>query len=161
MTTPEFRNQPRPSDREAVRRLVAATNVFSAIEIGWAVELVDEALKRGPGAGYHFLFADGADALEGYTCFGPIDGTDNRFDLYWIVVSPTAQGKGLGRRLLAQSMTAARRLDATHMFIDTSTRADYAPARALYDALGFAPMGTLVDFYRDGDGKALFGRKLQ
>jgi ribosomal protein S18 acetylase RimI-like enzyme len=46
------------------------------------------------------------------------------------------------------------------MFIDTSTRPDYAPARALYEALGFAPMGTLVDFYADGDGKALFGRRL-
>ena len=57
-------------------------------------------------------------------------------------------------------MTAARALNATHMFIDTSTRPDYAPAHALYEALGFERMGTLVDFYADGDGKALFGRKL-
>jgi ribosomal protein S18 acetylase RimI-like enzyme len=46
------------------------------------------------------------------------------------------------------------------MFIDTSTRTDYSAARALYEALGFEHMGTLVDFYSDGDGKALFGRKL-
>jgi ribosomal protein S18 acetylase RimI-like enzyme len=155
-----FRSELRPSDGAAVRRLVADAKVFSTIEVGWAVELVDETLKRGAATGYHFLFADGADGLDGYTCFGPIDGTDNRFDLYWIVVSPKAQGRGLGKRLLAESMTAARKLDAVHMFIDTSTRTDYAPARALYQALGFAHMGTLVDFYADGDGKALFGRKL-
>ena len=124
------------------------------------LELVDETLKRGASTGYHFLFADGQDGLDGYACFGPIDGTDNRFDLYWIVVSPNARGRGLGKRLLAESMSAARKLDAVHMFIDTSTRTDYAPARALYQALGFAHMGTLVDFYADGDGKALFGRKL-
>ena len=35
-----------------------------------------------------------------------------------------------------------------------------AAAHTLYQALGFARMGTLVDFYADGDGKALFGRKL-
>lgn len=160
MTSPPFRAEPRPSDPQAVRCLVADSEVFSGIEIGWAAELVDEALKKGRAAGYHFLFADGESDLEGYTCFGPIDGTDNRFDLYWIVVSPKAQGKGLGRRLLGESMRAARGLEAKHMFIDTSTRPDYAPARALYEALGFTHMGTLVDFYSDGDGKALFGRKL-
>jgi ribosomal protein S18 acetylase RimI-like enzyme len=160
MTTPPFRFNPTPDDPEAVRELVTATGVFSGTEVGWAAEIVEAALARGTDAGYHFLFADGAACLEGFTCFGPIDGTDNRFDLYWIAVSPKAQGKGLGRRLLAETVSAARALDATHMFIDTSTRKDYAAARALYEALGFAHMGTLVDFYSDGDGKALFGRKL-
>jgi ribosomal protein S18 acetylase RimI-like enzyme len=160
MITTLLRTEPRASDREAVRKIVADSGVFSRTEVGWAVEIVDDVLKRGPGAGYYFLFADGPSGLDGYTCFGPIDGTDNRFDLYWIVVSPKAQGKGLGRRLLDETMRAARKRDATHMFIDTSTRKDYAPARALYETLGFTHMGTLIDFYADGDGKALFGRKL-
>lgn len=158
--TPAFRNYPIASDPAAVRELVTATGVFSGTEVGWAVEIVETALKQGAAAGYNFLFADGPGGLEGFTCFGPIDGTDNRYDLYWIAVSPKAQGKGVGKRLLAETMTAARKLDATHMFIDTSTRTDYAAARALYEALGFQHMGTLVDFYSDGDGKALFGRKL-
>jgi ribosomal protein S18 acetylase RimI-like enzyme len=160
MTAPNYRSRPLPSDPEAVRDLVTATGVFSGTEVGWAVEIVETALVRGQSAGYHFLFADGPEGLEGFTCFGPIDGTDHRFDLYWIAVSPKAQGKGLGKKLLAETVTAAKALDATHMFIDTSTRDDYAAARALYEALGFAHMGTLVDFYSDGDGKALFGRKL-
>lgn len=159
MTSP-FRTTPRPGDRAAVRRLVDDAGVFSETEVGWAVEVVDTALDRGAAAGYHFLFAEGEDCLEGFACFGPIDGTANRFDLYWIAVSRTAQGKGLGRRLLESSMDAARALNGTHMFIDTSTRADYAPAHALYRTLGFEQMGTLIDFYADGDGKALFGRKL-
>lgn len=159
MTVP-FRAAPRPGDRAAVRRLVADAGVFSETEVGWAVEVVDTALDRGAAAGYHFLFAEGHDSLEGFACFGPIDGTANRFDLYWIAVSRTAQGKGLGRSLLESSMDAARALKGTHMFIDTSTRPDYAPAHALYRALGFEQMGTLVDFYADGDGKALFGRRL-
>jgi ribosomal protein S18 acetylase RimI-like enzyme len=156
-----FRSIPRASDRGAVRRLVAETGVFSEIEVGWAVEVVDAAIERGSQAtGYHCLFADNGTELEGFTCFGPIDGTQNRFDLYWIAVSPTTQGKGLGRKLLAASVEAARALNATHMFIDTSTRPDYAAAHKVYEALGFTRMGTLVDFYADGDGKALYGRKL-
>ncbi len=160
MTAQRFRSKPTPDDPEAVRELVTATGVFSGTEVGWAVEIVETTLARGQSAGYHFLFADGPGGLEGFTCFGPIDGTDNRFDLYWIAVSPKAQGKGIGRRLLAETVAAAKALDASHMFIDTSTRNDYAAARKLYEALGFTHMGTLVDFYSDGDGKALFGRKL-
>ena len=92
MTT--FRTTPQPSDRGTVRRLVAETGVFSDIEVGWAVEIVDAALDRGCTAtGYHFLFADNGGELEGFACFGPIDGTANRFDLYWIAVSPTAAPK--------------------------------------------------------------------
>lgn len=159
MTGLSLRTSPQASDRDAVRRLVSATGVFSEVEVGWAVEIVEAALARAD-TGYHFLFADCANGLDGFTIFGPIDGTQNRFDLYWIAVAPWAQGRGLGRTLLAQTMTAARKLDATHMFIDTSTRADYAAARALYERLGFLPMGTLVDFYSDGDSKALFGCKL-
>ena len=159
MTAP-FRAKPLPSDKEAVQRLVADTGVFSPTEEGWPAEIIEAALSRGDAAGYHFLFADGPDGLDGFTCFGPIEGTKNRFDLYWIAVSPKAQGKGLGRRLLAESLKAAKALDATRMFIDTSTRSDYAAARALYEALGFTLMVMLVDFYSDGDSKALFGRKL-
>jgi ribosomal protein S18 acetylase RimI-like enzyme len=57
-------------------------------------------------------------------------------------------------------MADARSRGATHMFIDTSTRTDYAAARALYVTLGFELQGTLVDFYSDGDGKAIFGKRL-
>ena len=158
--TPAFRNYPIASDPAAVRELVTATGVFSGTEVGWAVEIVETALNQGAAAGYNFLFADGPGGLEGFTCFGPIDGTDNRFDLYWIAVSPRAQGKGIGKRLLGETVAAARAADATHMFIDTSTRTDYGAARKLYESLGFTLMGTLVDFYSDGDSKAFFGRKL-
>ena len=155
-----FRSDLRESDIAAVRALVTTTGVFSGIEVGWAGEIIEAALKNPASAGYFALMADGPAGLEGYACYGPIEGTDNRFDLYWIAVSPTAQGKGLGRRLLAACVEDARARGATHMFIDTSTRTDYAAARSLYKAQGFELQGMLVDFYSDGDSKAIFGRRL-
>jgi ribosomal protein S18 acetylase RimI-like enzyme len=155
-----FRSLLRASDIAAVRQLVSDTRVFSDTEVGWAGEVIEAALKNPAGSGYFALMADGQAGLEAFSCFGPIDGTQNRFDLYWIAVSPTAQGKGLGARLLAASVDDARTRGATHMFIDTSTRDDYAAARSLYLSQGFQLQGTLVDFYSDGDGKALFGRRI-
>jgi len=155
-----FRADLRESDIAAVRALVTTTGVFSGIEVDWAGEIIEAALKNPASSGYFALMADGPGGLEGYACYGPIEGTDNRFDLYWIAVSPTAQGKGLGRRLLAACVEDARKRGATHMFIDTSTRTDYAAARSLYKAQGFELQGMLVDFYSDGDSKAIFGRRL-
>jgi len=155
-----LRTQLRETDIAAVRQLVQDTRVFSDTEVGWAGEVIEAALKNPVGAGYFALMADGPAGLEAFACYGPIDGTLNRFDLYWIAVSPAAQGKGLGARLLAASVDDARARGATHMFIDTSTRDDYAAARALYLSQGFELQGTLVDFYSDGDSKALFGRRL-
>lgn len=156
----KFRTELRAADPDAVRRLVSATGVFSGIEVGWAGEIIEATIKHPSTSGYFALMADGNDGLDGFACYGPIEGTDNRFDLYWIAVSPTAQGKGLGRQLLAACVDDARRRGATHMFIDTSTRNDYAAARSLYKSQDFELMGMLVDFYSDGDSKALFGRKL-
>ncbi len=156
----EFRSHLRPEDINDVRRLVQETGVFSPTEVRWAGEVIEAALKDPAGAGYYTLMAEGYLGLEGFSCYGPIDGTQNRFDLYWIAVSPKAQGKGLGGKLLSASMADARSRGATHMFIDTSTRTDYAAARALYVALGFELQGTLIDFYSDGDGKAIFGKRL-
>lgn len=155
-----FRSDLRETDIAAVRALVTTTGVFSGIEVGWAGEIIEAALKNPASAGYFALMADGPNGLEGYACYGPIEGTDNRFDLYWIAVSPSAQGKGLGRRLLAACVEDARRRGATHMFIDTSTRTDYSAARSLYKSQGFELQGMLVDFYSDGDSKAIFGRRL-
>ena len=38
--------------------------------------------------------------LVGYACWGPTPGTQGTYDLYWIVVDPTWQGKGVGTQLL-------------------------------------------------------------
>jgi hypothetical protein len=44
--------------------------------------------------------------------------------------------------------------------VDTSTTERYAPVRAFYERMGFAKVADLADFYRPGDGKAVFVKGL-
>jgi ribosomal protein S18 acetylase RimI-like enzyme len=156
-----FRSDLRESDIAAVRALVTTTGVFSGIEVGWAGEIIEAALRNPASAGYFALDGRWPErVLKAMPATARSKGQTTGFDLYWIAVSPTAQGKGLGRRLLAACVEDARARGATHMFIDTSTRTDYAAARSLYKAQGFELQGMLVDFYSDGDSKAIFGRRL-
>src|SRR3954465_12829386 len=125
-----FRSKPRAGDVDAVDRRVRLTEVFNDGEVAIARELVEECLARGEEAsGYYFLFADGPNGVEGYTCFGHIPGTAGRWELYWIAVDPRPYRGGLGRRLQAASEEAVRAMGGVMMIAETSTRADYAPAR--------------------------------
>src|SRR5580704_7279081 len=110
-TVEMFRDQPRVSDVAEVERLVRLTGVFNDGEVAIARELIEESLAKGAEAsGYHFLFADGSNGVDGYTCFGPIAGTAGRWELYWIAVDPYGHRSGLGKRLQAASEEAVRAL---------------------------------------------------
>lgn len=155
-----FRHELRDQDALLIERLVTEAGVFNADEIVMARALAEEALRSEGGAGYYFLFADSAAGLEGYVCFGPIPGTDRRYELYWIVTAVAARRHGLARALLEAAEANVRARGGVHLFVETSTRSDYAPAHALYAALGYARFCTVPDYHGDGDGLAIFGKRL-
>ena len=146
---------------DAVERLVRLTGVFNEGEVAIARELIEENLAKGSEAsGYYFLFADSAQGVDGYTCFGPIAGTAGRWELYWIAVDPHAHRSGLGARLQAASEDAVRALGGVMMIAETSTRPDYGPARRFYLAQGYRLLAEIPDWHDDGDGLAIFGKRL-
>ena len=158
--TGAFREAARPDDGHAVEALVRLTGVFTEAEIGIARELIDENLARGAQSEYHFLFADGPDGLLGYACFGPIPGTNRRWELYWIAVHPSAQRFRLGALLQKASEDAVRARGGVYLIAETSTRPDYAPARRFYTGQGYAMLAEIPDWHDDGDGLAIFGKRL-
>jgi len=155
-----FRAAPCPADLPAVRALVAATGFFSPEEIAVAAELVEERLTEGPASGYEFRFADEPGRLAGYSCFGLIPLTAASYDLYWIVVAPSTQRRGLGRRLLAATEAAVASLGGQRLFAETSSRPLYAPTRGFYLGCGYREAARFDDFYAPGDGKVVFEKRL-
>jgi ribosomal protein S18 acetylase RimI-like enzyme len=150
-----------PADEAAVETIVASTGKFRTGEIEVAQELVRESLARGDAAGYLFTFAESGGHVVGYVCYGQVPCTLTSFDLYWIAVDPKLQGRGLGRMLISAAEQNARQLGGRRMFIDTSSRDDYAPTRAFYDRCGYTCEATLRDFYAPGDGKAIYAKDLR
>ena len=157
---PELREELRPADPDRIRNLAAATGFFSREEAEVAAELAEERLTRGAASGYHFLLAEEAGELLGFACFGPIPCTRGAYDLYWIVVRPDRQGGGLGRRLLTAAEARIAAAGGRRVYIDTSSRPQYAPTRAFYRACGFREEALLAGFYDQGDGKTIFCKVL-
>jgi D-alanine-D-alanine ligase len=143
------------SDRRAIEALVLATGFFNPEEKSVALELVDDRLAGGEASHYRFLVAEVDGVVAGYACWGPIPGTVASADLYWIVVGPEFQARGIGAALLQAAEKWMAGAGRTRVYVETSTRPQYLPTRAFYAACGYEEVAELADFYAPGDGKAV------
>ncbi len=144
------------ADLAALRHLLDATAMFSSAEIAIALELADAFLRQGDASGYRFTLADLDGAIRGYACFGPTPCTLASHDLYWIAVHPSAQQRGIGRRLLADVEQRIAADGGRRLYVDTSGRDAYVPTRAFYERMGYVRAALLTDFYGPGDAKVIY-----
>ncbi len=162
------------ADRAPIAALLRATGAFTEEEVGVALKLVDVALERLAVEGsyrivrsddYNFLVADAPDGahgarVAGYVCWGLAPMSDGVFDVYWIAVDPAAQRQGIGARLLhAVEEDVARRGGRT-ILIETGGKDSYAPTRRFYERAGYAEAARIPDFFRVGDDKVIFMRRV-
>jgi ribosomal-protein-alanine N-acetyltransferase len=66
-------------------------------------------------------------------------------DVQTIAVAPTAQGSGLGSRLLERLLDIAADAGCHQLMLEV--RSDNAPAIALYDRFGFERISSRTDYY--------------
>lgn len=148
------------SDIELVTHVTRATGFFSDEEVDIARELATLNVAQGEAtSGYYFLVQDTENGIGAYACYGPIPGSQASYDLYWIVVSPTLQGNGVGRKLVQAVERRVSTAGGKRLYADTSSRDQYAPTRAFYHRCGFEQAAFLDDFYAPGDSKVIFVRK--
>lgn len=152
-----MRTDPRPEDAASVERLATATGMFRADEVTVARELVEARLERGHASGYAFILVDGSDGeLIAYACHGPIACTVWSHDLYWIIVDPRAQGRGLGRRVIRAVEVAVASSGGRRIYAETSSLARYEPTRRFYTSCGYRLEAELRDFYGPDDHKCVY-----
>jgi len=145
---------------DAIWALLEATKVFREEEIGVALEVIESYLEN-PGQDYDVVGAFTRDgSLLGYACWGPTPCTLGTFDLYWIAVSPDAQGRGIGKLIMQEVERRLARANARLVLIETSSTEPYAPTRAFYRSLGYQEIARVPDFYLDGDDRVILARRL-
>ena len=149
----------KPDDRASIESVLRATGAFSEEEVGVALELFDLSTS-GRDPSYRFLCAESGAAFAGYACYGEIPLTRGSFDLYWIAVDPRRGRIGAGRALVDRMLEEIAAEGGRKVFIETSSREPYAPARAFYARAGFRPIARYADFYSAGDDKLVFERSV-
>ncbi len=149
-----------PADRAPILAAIEATGLFRANEIDIALEVLDDALAHGPASHYQSFTAVLGEEPAGWVCFGPTPCTVGTFDLYWIVVAPSRQRLGVGRRLMrhAEDLIATRR--GRLIVVETSGIPQYGPTRQFYLNLGYHEAARVVDYYEPGDDKVTYVKNL-
>lgn len=150
---------PLADDRERVGEMVEATGVFRGSEIDIALEVFDDATAN-PGKDYYGLGAYDGAQLIGFTLYGRTPGTEATWDLYWIVVDPAGHRRGVGRQLMEATEGLVRELGGRLIIVETSSREDYGPTRAFYEALEYDRAARIPDYYADGDDLIVFTKRL-
>ena len=93
----------------------------------------------------HYLVAIDGERVVGYA--GLCDYPDEAF-VQTMAVAPSAQGRGVGARLLVALLEEAGRRGSRTVSLEV--RADNAPAQRLYTRHGFARSGVRRGYYAGG-----------
>jgi ribosomal protein S18 acetylase RimI-like enzyme len=83
-----------------------------------------------------------------------------RYDLYWIAVDAAYQGRHVAQRLLQESERRIAQAGGDAIYIETSSRPGYEPARCFYLRSGYELAADLTDFYSRGDHKLIYVKRL-
>ena len=148
------------NDRNRLMEVVASAGNFNSDEMNIAMELIDEFLEDPKGSGYIVQVLQEEEELHGYVCYGPVPLTETTYDLYWIAVRSACRGKGYGQALIRAAEDDVQKRGGKLLLIETSSLESYQPATRFYKHAGYELIGRITDFYRQGDDKLTFAKRL-
>jgi len=138
------------------------SRAFTSEEIDVAMELIDIVLEDQNQKDYKIhCMVDDQDQPIGYICYGPTPMTQGTFDLYWIVVDPHFQGRGIGSKLFGFLEDVVRGKGGRMILADTSTIPQYEKTQKFYLRNGFEEVARVTDYYYPGNDRITFCKRIK
>jgi len=148
----------RPSDAEKIEQILKKISQFTSNEINVAMELVNIGVSNQLQTDYNVFVYEHNGKVLGYHCTGKRPLTDAVYDLYWIVVDPVSEIKGIGTELVKHSERFVAEKGARWLLAETSSRESYSKTRNFYMRNKFSIVAEINDFYSAGDNLIVFGK---
>jgi ribosomal protein S18 acetylase RimI-like enzyme len=145
-------------DRDKIQALLSQIDNFKQSERDVAMELIDIAVLSPGQEDYNIFVYEEDGNILGYHCTGKRALTDGVFDLYWIVVSPESQGKGIGSLLLKHAEDLVVNNKGRWLLAETSSKENYSATRNFYMRKNYSVVAEINDFYSLNDNLIIFGK---
>lgn len=87
--------------------------------------------------------------------------TDGTFNLYAIGVKNNLQGKGIGKLMMAYIEHELKQKGHRILMVETSSTDDFVLTRKFYENIDYTKEAVIRDFWKDGDDKVIYVKRLQ
>ena len=150
-------------DLDRIKEIAVATDMFTVEEAEFFDEMVQGALD-GTLEGHQWLAVETDDGnVVGAAQFAPEPFADRMWNLYFIAVDPPAQGRGLGRAVMAHIEADLKQRgedEARTLVVETSSTDQYSRTRRFYANLGYTKEARIREFYGPEDHKIVFWKSI-
>ena len=92
------------------------------------------------------------------------DSDEDAIDVYWttyLYVHPNYYRQGIGSRLSFEIEKRIRKIGGRKIYLDIGNAEDQPEAISFHTKQGYTKEGELIDYFRDGENKLIFGKKLR
>ncbi len=151
-------------DKGPVLGLIRATGFFTEAEVDVAEELIDAYLEDPGQKDYDIVVVEDEAAPGvpvGYLTWGPTPLAEDAYDLYWMAVAPSQQGKGRGKELVRWLEAEVGKRNGRLIIIETSSQPKYHGTRQFYIDLGYKEVARVPDYYRAGDDRVIYTKSFR
>ncbi|ODS42683.1 MAG: hypothetical protein MSIBF_05115 [Candidatus Altiarchaeales archaeon IMC4] len=143
-----------------IKKIAADSGVFSDCEVKDLVANIRRYIRFPDGDELRtYAYLSGGD-IAGFLSFGLGLGKKT-YEIYWVCVSPKFQGRGVASELLRFAEGYIREKGGRRIFIETSSRQEYSPARQFYKKRGYESSAVVKDYFDEGDDKVVYSKKMQ
>ena len=147
-------------DIAALLSLAEATELFQPHEVEGFGEMMKEQLSN-DSDGDSLWIVDGDEDILGAAYYAPEPFSEGVWNLYFIGVHPTEQGKGRGSALLNYVEKSLSEREVRILLAETSGVDGFELTRKFYRKNGYDEEARIRDFYQPGDDKVIFRKALQ
>ncbi len=151
-------------DATVIKQVAVDAKMFSAGDVGFFDDLLAGFLDGSLSEHRWLVLEDSEARVVASAYYAPEPFSDRVWNLYFIAVSPNAQGGGLGGALLQHvedDLRARGEERARVLIIESSSTDPYTRTRQFYRARGFDEEATIRQFYGPEDHKVVFWKSLK
>lgn len=146
------------ADAGEIEKILMKIPNFTINEVKVGMELVIIAAKDSKQTDYNVFVYDENEKILGYYCIGKRPLTDAVYDLYWIVVDPDSEIKGIGKKLIEDAENFVKKNNGRWILAETSSKESYNKTRNFYLRNNYSIVAQINDFYSVGDDLIVFGK---
>lgn len=144
------------ADTEALKQVVDSSGLFPSEYLD---EMISDYFNNPDTQDIWFAYIDGnIPTAIGYCV--PEKLTEGTYNLLAIGVLQQSQRKGIASEMMSYIEQLLRQKDGRLLIVETSSDDAQTGARNFYKKIGYTRAAVIKDFWKDGEDKIVFGKKL-